>query len=143
MAGYWQRPDETAAVMLPGGWLRTGDIGVMEADGRFRLVDRKKDLIVVSGFKVYPSEVEAVVAELPGVLDCAAVGLPDPHAGELVGLFVIRRDPQLDEHLIHEHCRARLAGYKRPRRIEFCDALPRNPLGKVLRRALRDSAAAR
>ena len=139
MAGYWQRPDETAAVMLPDGWLRTGDIGVMESDGRFRVVDRQKDLIVVGGFKVYPSEVEAVVAELSGVLDCAAVGLPDPHAGELVGLFVIRRDPQLDEHAIREHCRERLTGYKRPRRIEFCDTLPRNPLGKVLRRVLRDS----
>ncbi len=140
MAGYWQRPDETAAVMLPGGWLRTGDIGIMEADGRFRLVDRQKDLIVVGGFKVYPSEVEAVVAELPGVLDCAAVGLPDPHSGELVGLFVIRRDPGLDEDTIREHCRARLSGYKRPRRIEFCDLLPRNPLGKVLRRTLREAA---
>lgn len=143
MAGYWQRPDETAAVMLPGGWLRTGDIGVMEADGRFRVVDRQKDLIVVGGFKVYPSEVEAVVAELPGVLDCAAVGLPDLHSGEVVGLFVIRRDPQLDERTIREHCRTRLTGYKRPRRIEFCDTLPRNPLGKVLRRVLRESAAAR
>ena len=142
MAGYWQRPDETAAVMLPGGWLRTGDIGVMEADGRFRLVDRKKDLIVVSGFKVYPSEVETVVAELPGVLDCAAVGLPDPHSGELVGLFVIRRDPMLDEKTIVEHCRTRLTGYKRPHRIEFCAALPRNPLGKVLRRALREAGPA-
>ena len=139
MAGYWQRPDETARVMLPGGWLRTGDIGIMDEAGGFRLVDRKKDLILVSGFKVYPSEVEAVVAELPGVLDCAAVGLPDPRSGELVGLFVIRRDLQLDEHQIRDHCRARLTGYKRPRRIEFCDALPRNPLGKVLRRVLRDA----
>lgn len=140
MAGYWQRPDETAQVMLPGGWLRTGDIGIMDERGCFRLVDRKKDLILVSGFKVYPSEVESVVAELPGVLECAAVGLPDPHSGELVGLFVIRRDPQLDEQQIRAHCRTRLTGYKRPRRIEFRDALPRNPLGKVLRRALRDAA---
>ncbi|MDD2729992.1 AMP-binding protein [Malikia sp.] len=139
MAGYWQRPDETARVMLPGGWLRTGDIGIMDEGGGFRLVDRKKDLILVSGFKVYPSEVESVVAELPGVLDCAAVGLPDPRSGELVGLFVIRRDPRLDEHQIRDHCRTRLTGYKRPRRIEFRDALPRNPLGKVLRRALRDA----
>ncbi len=139
MAGYWQRPDETAQVMLPGGWLRTGDIGIMDERGFFRLVDRKKDLILVSGFKVYPNEVESVVAELPGVLECAAVGLPDPHSGELVGLFVIRRDPQLDEQQIREHCRTRLTGYKRPRRIEFRDALPRNPLGKVLRRALRDA----
>lgn len=143
MAGYWQRPDETAAVMLPGGWLRTGDIGVMEPDGRFRLVDRKKDLIVVGGFKVYPSEVESVVAGLAGVLDCAAVGLPDPHSGEVVGLFVIRSDPRLDERAILEHCHSRLTGYKRPRRIEFCSELPRNPLGKVLRRELRESCLSR
>ncbi len=142
MAGYWQRADETAAVMLAGGWLRTGDIGVMEPDGRFRLIDRKKDMILVSGFKVYPSEVEAVVAELPGVIDCAAVGLPDPHSGEVVALFVVRSDPRLDEHAIRAHCRASLTGYKRPRRIEFCETLPRNPLGKVLRRALRANGMA-
>ncbi|MEN9904395.1 MAG: Long-chain-fatty-acid--CoA ligase [Pseudomonadota bacterium] len=141
MAGYWQRPGETAEVMLPGGWLRTGDIGIMESDGRFRVVDRKKDIIVVGGFKVYPSEVEGVVAELPGVLDCAAVGLPDPHSGEVVGLYVIRSDPLLDEQTLREHCRARLTGYKRPRHVEFCETLPRNPLGKVLRRVLRVNAA--
>lgn len=139
MAGYWQRPEETAQAMLPGGWFRTGDIGSMDERGYFRLLDRKKDLILVSGFKVYPSEVEAVVAELPGVLDCAAVGMPDPHSGEIVKLWVVRRDPQLDEQLIRDHCRSRLTGYKRPRRIEFCTELPKNPLGKVLRRQLRDA----
>ena len=139
MAGYWQRPDETAQVMLPGGWLRTGDIGVMDAGGRFRLVDRKKDLVLVNGFKVYPGEVEQVVAELPGVADCAVVGMPDPHSGEAVKLFVVRADPQLDESAILAHCRARLTGYKMPRRIEFCRELPRNPIGKTLRRALREA----
>ena len=139
MAGYWQRPDETAQVMLPGGWLRTGDIGVMDAGGRFRLVDRKKDLVLVNGFKVYPGEVEQVVSELPGVADCAVVGVPDPHSGESVKLFVVRRDPELDEPAILAHCRARLTGYKIPRRIEFRHELPRNPIGKTLRRALREA----
>lgn len=139
MAGYWQQPEETAQAMLPGGWFRTGDIGIMDERGYFRLVDRRKDLILVSGFKVYPSEVEAVVAELPGVLECAAVGVPDPRSGEAVKLWVVRSEPGLDERQIRDHCRTRLTGYKWPRRIEFCAELPKNPVGKVLRRQLRDA----
>ncbi|MEY5100499.1 MAG: hypothetical protein RJA36_3218 [Pseudomonadota bacterium] len=139
MAGYWQRPDETARVMLPGGWLRSGDIGVMDERGYFRIVDRKKDMILVSGFNVYPNEIEDVVAELPGVAECAVVGMPDAHSGEAVRLLVVRRDPGLTEEAIREHCHARLTGYKIPKRIEFRSALPKTPVGKILRRELRES----
>jgi len=138
MAGYWQRPDETARVMLPGGWLRSGDIGIMDERGYFRIVDRKKDMILVSGFNVYPNEVEDVVAELPGVLECAVVGVPDAHSGEAVRLLVVRRDPGLTEQAIRDHCQSRLTGYKLPKRIEFRATLPKTPVGKILRRELRE-----
>ena len=137
MAGYWQRPDETARVMLPGGWFRSGDIGIMDERGYFRIVDRKKDMILVSGFNVYPNEVEDVVAQLPGVLECAVIGIPDEKSGEAVKLVVVRKDPQLSEDTIREHCKSQLTGYKHPRVIEFRADLPKTPVGKILRRELR------
>ncbi len=137
MAGYWQRPDETARVMLPDGWFRSGDIGVMDASGYFRIVDRKKDMILVSGFNVYPNEVEDVVAQLPGVLECAVIGIPDEKSGEAVKLVVVRKDSQLSEETIREHCKTQLTGYKHPRVIEFRTELPKTPVGKILRRELR------
>jgi long-chain acyl-CoA synthetase len=139
MAGYWQRPDETARVMTADGWFRTGDIGVMDERGYFRIVDRKKDMILVSGFNVYPNEIEDVVAQCEGVLECAAVGIPDEHSGEAVKLVVVRKDPALTEAHIREFCEARLTGYKRPKVIEFRSELPKTPVGKILRRELRDS----
>jgi long-chain acyl-CoA synthetase len=140
MPGYWQRPDETAKVMTTDGWLRTGDVGLMDERGHVRLVDRKKDMILVSGFNVYPNEVEEVIAQMPGVLECAAVGMPDDKAGEVVRVIVVRKDPAVTEAAIRAHCEANLTGYKRPRRVEFRDELPKTPVGKVLRRELRDAA---
>ncbi len=140
MAGYWQRPDETAKVMLPGGWFRTGDVGVMDERGYFKIVDRKKDMILVSGFNVYPNEVEEVVASCPGVLECAAIGIPDAESGEAVKLVVVKKDPALSEEQIRTHCRANLTGYKQPRVIEFRTELPKTPVGKILRRELRQPA---
>ena len=138
MPGYWQRPDETAKVMTPDGYLRTGDIGVMDDKGFIRIVDRKKDMILVSGFNVYPNEVEQVVATHPGVVECAAIGVPDEHSGEVVKVFVVRKDPALTEHDIQEYCKAELTGYKRPKYVEFRNELPKTNVGKILRRALRD-----
>ena len=140
MAGYWQRPDETAKVMSADGFFRSGDIGVMDERGQVRIVDRKKDMILVSGFNVYPNEIEQVASMHPGVLECAAVGMPDEHSGEAVWLHVVRRDPAVDEREIAEHCRRHLTGYKCPRRIEFHESLPRSNVGKILRRELRRPA---
>jgi long-chain acyl-CoA synthetase len=142
MAGYWQRPDETAKVMTASGFLRTGDIGVMDDDGYTRIVDRKKDMILVSGFNVYPNEVEDVVASMPGVLECAVVGVEDGHSGEAVKLFVVRKDASLTREAIAGYCHERLTAYKRPRLIEFRDELPKSPVGKILRRQLRVPASA-
>ncbi|HEX7061947.1 MAG TPA: AMP-binding protein [Woeseiaceae bacterium] len=139
MEGYWKAPEETEKVMLPGGWLRTGDVGHMDERGYVYIDDRKKDMILVSGFNVYPNEIEGVVAELPGVREVAAVGIPDAHSGEVVKLFVVRSDPSLTEEAILEHCRRNLTGYKIPRAIEFRDALPKTNVGKILRRALRET----
>ncbi len=139
MEGYWKAPEETAKVMLPGGWLRTGDVGHMDERGYIYIDDRKKDMILVSGFNVYPNEIEGVVAELPGVREVAAVGIPDARSGEVVKLFVVRSDPSLTEDAILEHCRQNLTGYKIPREIEFRDSLPKSNVGKILRRALRES----
>lgn len=139
MQGYWQRPDETAKVMDAEGWLRTGDIALVTPEGYLRIVDRKKDMIVVSGFNVYPNEIEDVVAAHPGVLECAAVGVPDERAGEAVRVFVVRRDPALTETSLREHCRANLTGYKMPKQFVFRDSLPKTNVGKILRRELRDS----
>jgi len=138
MKGYWQRPDETAKVMAADGFLKTGDIGVMDEKGFIRIVDRKKDMILVSGFNVYPNEVEQVVAMHPGVLECAAIGVPDEHSGEVVKLFVVKKDPGLSERDVMEHCKEQLTGYKRPKYVEFRAELPKTNVGKILRRALRD-----
>jgi long-chain acyl-CoA synthetase len=138
MRGYWNRPDETAKVMLPEGWLRTGDIGRLDELGFVFIEDRKKDMIIVSGFKVYPNEVEDVIARCPGVLEVAAVAQPDEHSGEVVALFVVRKDPQLTEQSIKDYAHKFLTGYKRPQGIYFRDELPKTNVGKILRRALRD-----
>ncbi|HLU06461.1 MAG TPA: AMP-binding protein [Woeseiaceae bacterium] len=138
MEGYWQKPEETEKVMLSGGWLRTGDIGHMDEQGFIYIEDRKKDMINVSGFNVYPNEIEGVVAELDGVMEVAAVGIPDEKSGEAVKLFVVKKDPALSEEQIIEHCRKYLTGYKIPHEVEFRDELPKTNVGKVLRRALRD-----
>jgi long-chain acyl-CoA synthetase len=141
MAGYWQRPDETAKVMTRDGWLRTGDIGRVDECGSFRIVDRKKDMILVSGFNVYPNEIEELVGTLPGVLECAAFGVPDAKAGEAVKLVVVKKDAGLSEADIRQFCEANLSGYKRPKSIEFRDGLPKSPIGKILRRELREAKA--
>lgn len=141
MRGYWQRPEETAQVMMPDGFLRTGDVGYLDARGFVFLVDRKKDMILVSGFNVYPNEVEDVVMEHPGVLEVAAVGVPDERSGEAVKLFVVRRDPELTEQALIEHCRGLLTAYKVPKRVEFRAVLPKTNVGKVLRRALKQGDA--
>jgi long-chain acyl-CoA synthetase len=137
MAGYWQRPDDTARALGADGYLRTGDLGRLDTRGSLHVVDRKKDLIIVSGFNVYPNEVEDVVMMLPGVAECAAVAVPDEHSGEAVKLYVVRRDPDLTEEQVAAHCKQQLTGYKRPKHIEFRDALPKTPVGKILRRELR------
>jgi long-chain acyl-CoA synthetase len=138
MRGYWNRPDETSKVMLPEGWLRTGDIGRIDSRGFVYIEDRKKDMIVVSGFKVFPNEVEEVVAHMPGVKEVAAVGLPDSRSGEVVVLFVVRQDPSLTEEAIRKLCEQQLTGYKQPRRVYFRTELPKTNVGKILRRSLRD-----
>ena len=138
MAGYWQRPDETAKVMTTDGYFRTGDIGVADERGYFRIVDRKKDMILVSGFSVYPNEVEDVLSQLPGVLECAAVGIPDAKAGEAVKVVIVKKHPSLSEGEVRAWCDANLSGYKRPRVVEFRNALPKTTVGKILRRELRE-----
>jgi len=138
MAGYWQRPDETAKVMTADGFFRTGDIGEVDARGYFKIVDRKKDMILVSGFNVYPNEVEDVIALIPGVLECAAVGVPDDKAGEAVKIVIVRKDPALTEADVRAWCETNLTGYKRPRIVEFRSELPKTNVGKILRRELRD-----
>jgi long-chain acyl-CoA synthetase len=137
MAGYWQRPDETAKVLGKDGFLHTGDIGVMDDKGFIRIVDRKKDMILVSGFNVYPNEIEQVVATHPGVLEVAAIGVPDEHSGEVPKLFVVKKDPALTAETLAAYCKENLTGYKRPRYIEFRTELPKTPVGKILRRELR------
>jgi long-chain acyl-CoA synthetase len=138
MLGYWQRPDETAKVMLPGGWLRTGDIGHMNAAGYVFIEDRKKDMILVSGFNVYPNEVEEVAVTHPGVLEAAAVAQPDERSGEVVSLFVVRKDPNLTAAQVVEHCKKSLTGYKVPKHVYFKPDLPKSNVGKILRKVLRD-----
>jgi long-chain acyl-CoA synthetase len=140
MSGYWQRPDETAKVMTPDGFFKSGDIGEMDARGYIRIVDRKKDMIIISGFKVFPNEIEAVVASHPAVLECAAVGVPDEKSGEAVMLFVVRRDKSLTREALAAYCAKEFTAYKRPKYIEFRDELPKTNVGKILRRELRDGA---
>jgi len=138
MVGYWGRPDETAKVMTNDGFFRTGDMGIMDDKGMVRIVDRKKDMILVSGFNVYPNEVEQVVNLHPGVLECAAVGIPDEKSGEVVKLFVVKKDPNLTAEVLQAYCREQLTGYKCPKTIEFRADLPKTNVGKILRRELRD-----
>ncbi len=140
MAGYWQRPEETANVTTADGFFKTGDIGVMDAGGQVKIVDRKKDMVLVSGFNVYPNEVEDVVASHPGVLECAVVGVPDAASGEAVVLFVAKKDPALTEQALMKFCSEQLTGYKKPKYIIFQQELPKTNVGKVLRRELRDAA---
>lgn len=139
MEGYWHQPDETAKVMLPGGWLRTGDIGRIDARGYVFIEDRKKDMILVSGFNVYPNEVENIVVEMDGILEAAAVGIPDEHSGEAIKVFAVRKNDSVTEQDVLDYCHANLTNYKRPKLVEFRDALPKTNVGKILRRALRDS----
>jgi long-chain acyl-CoA synthetase len=137
MAGYWQRPDETAKVMTADGYFKSGDIGVMDERGYFRIVDRKKDMILVSGFNVFPTELEDVVSLMDGVLECACVGMPDDKTGEAVKLVIVRKDPALTEQQVRAYCKENLTGYKQPKVIEFRTELPKTPVGKILRRELR------
>jgi long-chain acyl-CoA synthetase len=138
MAGYWQRPDETAKVMTSDGFFKSGDIGVVDAKGFFKIVDRKKDMILVSGFNVFPTELEDVVAQMPGVMECACVGVADAKTGEAVKLVIVKKDPNLSEEDVRGFCRENLTGYKQPKVIEFRADLPKTPVGKILRRELRD-----
>ena len=140
MAGYWQRPDETAKVMTADGYFKSGDIGIMDGRGYFKIVDRKKDMILVSGFNVYPNEVEDVASACPGVLECAAIGVPDEKTGEAVKLVVVRKDPALTAEQIQDFCRDKLTAYKVPRLVEFRSELPKTPVGKILRRELRTAS---
>jgi long-chain acyl-CoA synthetase len=138
MAGYWNRPDETAKAMTADGFFKSGDVGIMDDRGYVKIVDRKKDMILVSGFNVYPNELEGVIAGHPGVLECAVVGVPDEHSGEAVKVFVVRKDPSLTENALMDYCKQQFTGYKKPKYIEFRDELPKTNVGKILRRALRD-----
>ena len=139
MVGYWQHPDETAKVMTPDGFFKSGDIGVMDERGYVRIVDRKKDMVLVSGFNVFPNEVEDVIAGCPGVLECAVIGVPDANSGEAVKVFVVRKDPALTERDVIEYAAKQLTGYKRPKHVEFRSELPKTNVGKILRRELRDA----
>ena len=140
MAGYWRRPNETAEAISKDGWLKTGDMGYMDAKGYFYIVDRKKDMILVSGFNVYPNEIEDVVASMPSVLEVAAVGVPDAHSGEVVKLVIVKKDPALTADAVKKFCKERLTAYKQPKLIEFRKELPKTNVGKILRRELRDNA---
>lgn len=137
MCGYWNNPEETART-IQDGWLKTGDIGFMDTNGYVTITDRKKDMILVSGFNVYPNEVEGVVMAHPGVAECAVIGVPDERSGEAVRLVIVKKDPSLTREDIIAYCRTQLTGYKRPHLIEFRDSLPKTPIGKILRRELRD-----
>jgi long-chain acyl-CoA synthetase len=139
MKGYWQRPEATDEVLDADGWLHTGDIAYMNEDGFFKIVDRKKDMILVSGFNVYPNEIEDVVAMHPKVREVAAIGVPDEKSGEVVSLFVVKKDPTLTQDELQAFCKENLTGYKRPRYIEFREDLPKTNVGKILRRELRES----
>ena len=143
MKGYYNRPEETAAVIMPDGFLRTGDIAVMDEKGYVRIVDRKKDMILVSGFNVYPNEIEEVVAMHPGVLEVASIGVPDEKSGEAVKIFVVKKDQSLTAAQLVAHCREHLTGYKVPSHVEFRTDLPKTNVGKILRRELRDGVASK
>jgi len=138
MAGYWQRPDETAKVMTADGYFKSGDVGVMDERGYFKIVDRKKDMILVSGFNVFPTELEDVVSQMDGILECACVGVPDEKSGEAVKLVIVRKSPEITEEQVRAYCKENLTGYKHPKVIEFRTELPKTPVGKILRRELRN-----
>jgi long-chain acyl-CoA synthetase len=138
MVGYWNRPEETAKVMTSDGYFRTGDIGIMDSDGSTKIVDRKKDMILVSGFNVYPNEVEEVIASHPGVLECAVIGVPDEKSTEAVKVFVVRKDPNVTAQDIVTFASTQLTNYKIPKQVEFRTELPKTNVGKILRRELRD-----
>ena len=142
MAGYWNRPDETDKVMTADGFFKSGDVGVMDDKGYVKIVDRKKDMILVSGFNVYPNELEGVIAAHPGVLECAVIGVPDENSGEAVKVFVVKKDPNLTAEALMEYCKREFTGYKKPKYIEFRDELPKTNVGKILRRALREEKQA-
>jgi acyl-CoA synthetase (AMP-forming)/AMP-acid ligase II len=142
MLGYYNQPAETAAAFTADGFMRSGDIAVMQPDGYSRIVDRKKDMILVSGFNVFPNEIENVISLCPGVLECAAVGVADEKQGEAIKVYVVRKDPALTEDEVMRYCREQFTGYKRPSAIEFMDALPKTNVGKILRRELRKVASA-
>jgi len=139
MKGYWNRPDETAKVMTSDGAFRTGDIGFMTPEGYVKIVDRKKDMILVSGFNVYPNEIEEVVAMMPGVLECCAVAAPDEHSGEKVRVVIVRKDPALTKEQVIAHCKQHLTGYKVPKIVEFWKEMPKTNVGKVLRREVKNA----
>ena len=143
MKGYWQREDATAKVLDSEGWFKTGDMALQQEDGYLKIVDRKKDMILVSGFNVYPNEVEDVVSEHPGIVEAGAIGVKDEHSGEVVKIFVVRSDPNLSAEAVRAFCKENLAGYKVPKYVEFCDALPKSPVGKILRRELKEAEANR
>lgn len=143
MKGYWQRPDESAKVLKDDGWLATGDMAIVTPDGFFKLVDRKKDMILVSGFNVYPNEIEDVVAMHSGVLEVACIGVPDDKSGEVVKIFVVKKEASLTEKDVIEHCKKNLTGYKVPKFVEFRSELPKTNVGKILRRELRDQEVAK
>ena len=138
MAGYWQRPDETANVMTADGYFKSGDVGVLDDNGFFKIVDRKKDMILVSGFNVYPNEIEDLVGKLDGVMECACVGVADEKSGEAVKLVIVKKNPDLTEAQVRAYCKENLTGYKQPKVVEFRTDLPKTPVGKILRRELRD-----
>jgi long-chain acyl-CoA synthetase len=137
MAGYWQRPDETANVMTADGFFKSGDVGIMDENGYTRIVDRKKDMVLVSGFNVYPSELEEVAMKCPGVMEAAVIGVPDEHSGEVPKIFIVKKDPNLTEAQVMDFLKENLTGYKRPKYVEFRADLPKTPVGKILRRELR------
>lgn len=143
MRGYWQREDETAKVMDAEGWLHTGDMARIEPSGYVYIVDRKKDMILVSGFNVYPNEVEDVLAAMPGITEVAAIGVPDERSGETVKVFIVKKDPSLTAEKVKAYARENLTGYKRPHHIEFIDELPKTNVGKILRRELRERELAK
>jgi long-chain acyl-CoA synthetase len=142
MAGYWNRPDETAKVMTADGYFKSGDVGIMDDKGYVKIVDRKKDMILVSGFNVYPNELEGVIAAHPGVLECAVIGVPDEHSGEAVKVFVVKKDQNLTAEQLMDYCKREFTGYKKPKYIEFRTELPKTNVGKILRRALREEKQA-
>ncbi|MEO8015630.1 MAG: AMP-binding protein, partial [Polaromonas sp.] len=138
MAGYWQRPDETDKVMTPDGYFKSGDVGIIDENGFFKIIDRKKDMVLVSGFNVYPNEIEEIVSTMDGVMECACVGVIDEKSGEAVKLVIVKKNPDLTEADVRAFCKENLTGYKQPRVVEFRTELPKTPVGKILRRELRD-----